>query len=74
MPCGQGRIDLPIRQANLADREVTVEAIVTAVDDRRCLLRADGYLSVDSRVNYGMKEFTLRQRKGWENQCDVSAY
>jgi len=45
-----------------ADREVTVDAIVTAVDDSQRLLRADGYLSVDGRVIYGMKEFTLRQR------------
>ena len=45
-----------------ADREVTVEAVVTAVDDNQRLLRADGYLSVDGRVIYGMKEFTLRQR------------
>ena len=44
-----------------ADREVTVEAIVTAVDEDRRLLRADGYLSVDGRVIYGMKDFTLRQ-------------
>ena len=43
-----------------ADREVTVEAIVTAVDENRRLLRADGYLSVDGRVIYGMKDFTLR--------------
>ena len=46
-----------------ADREVMIEAIVTAVDEDRRLLRADGHLSVDGRVIYGMKEFTLR-RKG----------
>ena len=45
-----------------ADREVTIEAIVTSVDDSQGLLRADGYLSVDGRVIYGMKDFTLRQR------------
>ena len=45
-----------------ANSEVTVEAVVTAVDEQRRLLRADGYLSVDGRVIYGMKEFTLRQR------------
>jgi len=45
-----------------ADREVTVEAMVTAVDDSRRQLRADGYLSVDGRVIYGMKDFTLRER------------
>ena len=43
------------------DGLVTVEAVVTAVDDRRRLLRADGYLSVDGRVIYAMKDFTLRQ-------------
>jgi 3-hydroxymyristoyl/3-hydroxydecanoyl-(acyl carrier protein) dehydratase len=43
-----------------ADREVTVEAIITAVDEERRLLRADGFLSVDGRVIYGMKDFTLR--------------
>ncbi len=43
-----------------ADREVTVEAMVTFVDDARRLIRADGYLSVDGRVIYGMKDFTLK--------------
>ena len=43
-----------------ADHEVTVEAVVTAVDEARRLIRADGYLSVDGRVIYGMKDFTLR--------------
>ena len=46
------------------DREVTVEAVVTAVDESRRLLRADGYLSVDGRVIYGMKDFTVRHREG----------
>jgi acyl transferase domain-containing protein/3-hydroxymyristoyl/3-hydroxydecanoyl-(acyl carrier protein) dehydratase len=44
-----------------ADREVTVEAIVTAVDEARRMIRADGYLSVDGRVIYSMKDFTLRR-------------
>lgn len=44
-----------------ANREVTVEAVVTAIDDNQRLLRADGYLSVDGRVIYGMKDFTVRQ-------------
>ncbi len=43
------------------DGVVTVEAVVTEVDDARRLLRADGYLSVDGRVIYSMKDFTLRQ-------------
>jgi 3-hydroxymyristoyl/3-hydroxydecanoyl-(acyl carrier protein) dehydratase len=42
-----------------ADREVTVEAVVTAVDEARRLIRADGYLSVDGRVIYAMKDFTV---------------
>ena len=44
------------------DREVTVEACVTAVDDARHLLRADGFLCVDGRVIYAMHDFTVRQR------------
>ncbi|MBI3372079.1 MAG: type I polyketide synthase [Betaproteobacteria bacterium] len=47
-----------------ADREVTLEAVVTAVDANRRLLRADGYLSVDGRVIYAMKDFTVRQHEG----------
>jgi len=46
------------------DREVTVEAVVTEVDEARHLIRADGYLSVDGRVIYGMKDFTLRRMQG----------
>ena len=44
-----------------AGSEVTVEALVTAVDEARRMIRTDGYLSVDGRVIYGMKDFTLRQ-------------
>lgn len=43
------------------DREVTVEAVVMGVDQTRRLLRADGYLSVDGRAIYSMKDFTVRQ-------------
>ncbi len=42
------------------DREVVIEAVVTAVDDTRRLIRADGYLFVDGRTIYGMKDFTVR--------------
>ena len=42
------------------DSLVTVEAIVTAWDDEHLLLTADGFLSVDGRVIYGMKNFTVR--------------
>ncbi len=44
------------------DHEVTVEAMVTEVDDARHLLRADGYLCVDGRVIYAMQNFTLCRR------------
>ncbi|MSQ52006.1 MAG: hypothetical protein EXR28_08970 [Betaproteobacteria bacterium] len=44
------------------DSEVTVEALVTAIDEHQRLLRADGYLSVDGRVIYAMKDFAVRKR------------
>ena len=44
----------PVNQA------VVVEAVVTAVDDAKRLLRADGFLSVDGKTIYKMKDFTLR--------------
>ena len=46
------------------DEWVTVEAVVTAVDDAAHTLTADGFLSVDGRVIYGMKHFTVRQHPG----------
>jgi len=46
-----------------ADREVTVEAVVTEVDEAQRLIRADGYLSVDGRVIYGMKDFSLIHKR-----------
>ncbi len=42
-----------------SDRGVTVEADITAIDDEARILRADGYLSVDGRAIYQMKDFTL---------------
>ena len=42
------------------DREVTVQAVeVTAVDDARRRLTADGFLTVDGRIIYQMNDFTL---------------
>ena len=41
---------------------VTVEAVVTAFDDERKMVRADGFLSVDGKVIYQMKDFTVRVR------------
>ena len=43
------------------DHEVTVEAVITQVDDAQHSLRADGFLIVDGRVIYAMKDFTLRR-------------
>ena len=40
--------------------KVLVEAVVTSVDDEQRLLKADGYLSVDGKVIYQMKDFSLR--------------
>ena len=41
------------------DKEVTVEAVVTQVDDAQHWLRADGVLSVDGRIIYSMQDFSL---------------
>ncbi len=38
---------------------VAVQAIVTAIDDERRWLQADGWLSVDGRVIYQMNDFSL---------------
>jgi 3-hydroxymyristoyl/3-hydroxydecanoyl-(acyl carrier protein) dehydratase len=43
-----------------ANHQVIVEAVVTAVDDRQRLLRADGFLAVDGKVIYRMRNFTAR--------------
>ena len=40
------------------DDLVTVEAIITEIDEQKRLIKADGYLSVDGRIIYGMKNFT----------------
>ncbi len=44
------------------DNLVTVEAVVTDIDIENRLIRADGYLSVDGRIIYGMKDFTAAYR------------
>ncbi|MFO0908176.1 MAG: hypothetical protein U0794_07430 [Isosphaeraceae bacterium] len=44
------------------DRLVTVEAVVTAFDDERRMVTADGFLSVDGRIIYQMNGFALRLR------------
>jgi 3-hydroxymyristoyl/3-hydroxydecanoyl-(acyl carrier protein) dehydratase len=43
--------------------QVLVEAVVTSVDDDQRLLKADGFLSVDGKVIYQMKDFTIRVRE-----------
>jgi 3-hydroxymyristoyl/3-hydroxydecanoyl-(acyl carrier protein) dehydratase len=47
-------------QVTPANREVRVQAVVTAVDEARRELTADGHLSVDGLVIYGMNDFRLR--------------
>ncbi|MGE3164096.1 MAG: beta-ketoacyl synthase N-terminal-like domain-containing protein [Planctomycetota bacterium] len=39
--------------------EVTVEAAITAIDDARRLIRADGFLLADGLVIYELKHFTI---------------
>lgn len=41
------------------NKRVTVEAVITAIDDARRMLRADGLLAVDGRIIYQMNDFTL---------------
>jgi acyl transferase domain-containing protein/3-hydroxymyristoyl/3-hydroxydecanoyl-(acyl carrier protein) dehydratase len=43
-----------------SDREMMVEADITRWDDERRIVQANGYLSVDSRIIYQMKDFTLQ--------------
>jgi 3-oxoacyl-(acyl-carrier-protein) synthase/3-hydroxymyristoyl/3-hydroxydecanoyl-(acyl carrier protein) dehydratase len=42
------------------NREVSIQAEVTKVDDARRQIEADGFLSVDGRVIYQMRDFALR--------------
>jgi 3-oxoacyl-(acyl-carrier-protein) synthase/3-hydroxymyristoyl/3-hydroxydecanoyl-(acyl carrier protein) dehydratase len=46
-------------QVTPADKQVTVEASIKAIDEDQRILYADGYLSVDGRVIYRMEDFTL---------------
>jgi 3-hydroxymyristoyl/3-hydroxydecanoyl-(acyl carrier protein) dehydratase len=41
-------------------REVTAQAVVTSIDERERLLRADGHLFVDGRVIYQVNDFAVR--------------
>ena len=42
------------------DKKVTVDAIVTAIDDNKRLITADGFFSVDNRIIYQMSNFTIK--------------
>jgi len=42
------------------DEVVTVQAVVTEIDDVRRWIKADGFLSVDGRTIYQMKDFAIR--------------
>ena len=44
------------------DQHVTIQAVITALDDSQKFLEAEGYLTVDGRVIYHMQNFTLRIR------------
>jgi len=46
------------------NKEVTVIAWITAVDDARQILTAAGYLYVDGRAIYQMNDFTLQVERG----------
>jgi acyl transferase domain-containing protein/3-hydroxymyristoyl/3-hydroxydecanoyl-(acyl carrier protein) dehydratase len=43
-----------------ANRRVSVQAEITACDDRERWLQADGYLDIDGKIIYEMKGFSLR--------------
>ncbi len=42
------------------NQEVTVEAVVTEINQQERLIKADGYLIIDGRVIYQMTDFTVR--------------
>jgi PfaB family protein len=42
------------------DEKVTVQAVITKIDQDRKLIRADGFLTVDGRIIYQMNDFALR--------------
>jgi PfaB family protein len=42
------------------DDKVTVQAVITEIDDQSKILKADGFLTVDGRIIYQMKDFALR--------------
>jgi len=42
------------------DEKVTVQAVISEIDDQSRMLKADGFLTVDGRIIYQMKDFALR--------------
>ena len=42
------------------NKQVVIEAVITAVDDNRHILWADGLLEVDGKIIYQMHQFSLR--------------
>ncbi|MEE4254072.1 MAG: beta-ketoacyl synthase N-terminal-like domain-containing protein [Desulfuromusa sp.] len=42
------------------NKQVLVEAVVTAADDENRTLKADGYLSVDGKIIYQLKDFSIK--------------
>jgi hypothetical protein len=42
-----------------SNHRVSVQAVITYVDDGRRMLKADGFLSADGRVIYQLNDFTL---------------
>jgi len=46
------------------DKQVVVDAWITSIDDQNQVMFADGFLTVDGRVIYQMKDFSLRR---WES-------
>ena len=47
-------------QVTPGNGEVTIEAVITASDDVKRILTADGFLSVDGKIIYQMEGFTVR--------------
>ncbi|MEQ8937497.1 MAG: hypothetical protein RLT30_02220, partial [Gammaproteobacteria bacterium] len=44
------------------DARVTIQAVIRDIDEMTRTVTADGFLSVDGRIIYQMKDFALRIR------------
>lgn len=60
LACGEKHTWVYRGQVIPSNKLVTVEAVITAQDDERRMLKADGFLKVDGLVIYQMKDFSLR--------------